>query len=163
MKVRPDWLSDWIAVLKDGRLIQWGKPWDIYYKPKTAFMAEFVGSANLRPARVVGRSTGRLVVDMQGFKLDIPAPAEQVGENVLLCLRPEAIYLAEPNADSTAYQLPAVIKRSAFLGDTMRYWLDAAGGEWIVDQPDPGAQARLFEGNVVLCIHPERVHVIAVE
>ena len=43
-------MSDWIAVMRAGRVEQWGKPSELYTIPCTAFMAQFVGSANLQPA-----------------------------------------------------------------------------------------------------------------
>jgi ABC-type Fe3+/spermidine/putrescine transport system ATPase subunit len=46
-------MSDWIAVMHQGRVEQWGTPWDIYYHPRTPFMANFVGAANLQAAVVV--------------------------------------------------------------------------------------------------------------
>ena len=45
------------------------------------------------------------------------------------------------------------------LGNIMRYWVQASGVEWIVDQSDPGGDSA-FSGEVVLSIKPERVHVI---
>src|SRR5207253_2850541 len=50
--------------------------------------------------------------------------------------------------------------KKAFLGDLMRYWVTVDGREWIVDQPDPGAR-QLFDGDVLISIRPERVHLIA--
>src|SRR5256886_16248785 len=56
-------LSDWIAVMNAGRVEQAGAPWEIYYHPRTAFLADFVGAVNLVPARVDdladGAVTGR--------------------------------------------------------------------------------------------------------
>src|SRR5262245_6917775 len=40
-------MSDWVAVMNRGRVVQWGTPWDVYYKPRTAFLADFLGSVNL--------------------------------------------------------------------------------------------------------------------
>src|SRR5262249_12971968 len=48
-------LSDLIAVLDGGRLIQMGSPHEIYYEPNSEFVANFVGAANLLPGRVVAR------------------------------------------------------------------------------------------------------------
>ncbi len=47
-------MSDWVAVMNQGHVIQWGTPWDVYYRPRTQFMAEFLGSVNLIPAAVIG-------------------------------------------------------------------------------------------------------------
>ena len=41
-------MSDWIAVMNNGRIEQWGTPWQVYHEPRTPFMAEFLGAANLR-------------------------------------------------------------------------------------------------------------------
>ena len=52
-------LSDWIAVMKDGHVEQAGSPWEIYYRPRTAFLADFVGAVNLVPATVSALEDGR--------------------------------------------------------------------------------------------------------
>ncbi|MDR7482016.1 MAG: TOBE domain-containing protein [Armatimonadota bacterium] len=53
------------------------------------------------------------------------------------------------------------VRAAAFLGALARYWIDAAGMEWIVDQPAPGE--RRYEGEVYLVLDPERTHVLAGE
>ncbi len=45
-------LSDWIAVMNAGRVEQAGTPWEIYYHPRTSFLADFVGAVNLVPGTV---------------------------------------------------------------------------------------------------------------
>src|SRR6202048_2875184 len=55
-------MSDWVAVMNHGQVIQWGSPWEIYYRPRTAFLAEFVGSVNLVWAPILGESDGSLEV-----------------------------------------------------------------------------------------------------
>jgi len=125
-------MSDWIAVMNEGRVEQAGPPGEIYYRPRTAFVAGFVGTVNLVPASALGRK----------------------GEHVL-CVRPETIRLS---ADSAA-GIRGRVKRSAFLGEVRRYWVDASGREWIVDQPDPG-EAEL-KGEVGLLVDLERAHALA--
>lgn len=158
-------MSDWIAVMRAGRVEQWGRPAELYNYPRTAFMAQFVGSANLPPAQVLARENGKLVVALndQRFAVleHVNEPAAQVGAQVLLCIRPEAIGILNTPIADDAVNLPGTVSRSAFLGNIMRYWVQASGVEWIVDQSDPGGD-RAFHGEVVLTIKPERVHVIAV-
>src|SRR5437868_3779748 len=55
-------LSDRIAVLSHGRIEQIGTPGDIYERPATAFVAEFIGSSNMLRARIVERSDERTIV-----------------------------------------------------------------------------------------------------
>lgn len=88
-------MSDWIAVMRSGRVEQWGKPAELYNYPRTEFMAQFVGSANLPPAQVLGRENGKLVVALNDKRFAVQehadVPAAKVGDRVLLCIRPEAI------------------------------------------------------------------------
>ncbi|MCC7450358.1 MAG: ABC transporter ATP-binding protein [Anaerolineae bacterium] len=153
-------MSDWVAVMNGGRVEQWGSPWDIYYHPRTAFMAGFVGSANLQPATVVQRDTGTLTVTLHDHRLSIPAPQTPVESDVLLCIRPETLTIDTAPRDPTCVSLSGVVARRAFLGHIMRYWVQIGQDEWIVDQSDPGMIAQAFDGPVVISLQPERVHVI---
>jgi ABC-type Fe3+/spermidine/putrescine transport system ATPase subunit len=157
-------MSDWIAVMRAGRVEQWGRPSELYNFPRTAFMAQFVGSANLQPAKVLARENGKLVVALNDQRFAVlehaSEPAAHVGDQVLLCIRPEAIAIRNTPMEDDAVNLPGTVSRCAFLGNIMRYWVQAGGVEWIVDQSDPGGDSA-FEGGVVLTIKPERVHVIA--
>ncbi len=159
-------MSDWVAVMNAGRVEQAGTPWEIYYRPRTAFLADFVGAVNLVPARVVESHGDHLVAEVGSVRMPVPAPSGSAsapadgfgpGADVLLCIRPETLRVGlRPAGEVT---LPGVVRRSAFLGDLMRYWVAVGEVEWIVDQPDPGA-AHPLEGPVVLSIQPGRVHVI---
>src|SRR5438552_2494370 len=63
-------LSDRIAVLSHGRIEQIGTPGDIYERPATAFVAEFIGSSNMLRARIVeGVDSGTIVVTEAGLRL----------------------------------------------------------------------------------------------
>jgi ABC-type Fe3+/spermidine/putrescine transport system ATPase subunit len=155
-------LSDWIAVMNAGKVEQAGSPWEIYYRPNTAFLADFVGAVNLVPASVSEVRDGRAVVKFGERTLSVPLPANTslaAGSEVRLCVRPEALGLAPRGAATDGASLPGTVVRKAFLGDLMRYWITIDGREWLVDQPDPGASAPL-EGDVTVQVRPERVHVI---
>jgi ABC-type Fe3+/spermidine/putrescine transport system ATPase subunit len=156
-------LSDWIAVMNAGKVEQAGSPWEIYYRPNTAFLADFVGAVNLVPGSVSEVRDGKAVVKFGERTLTVPLPANTplaAGSQVKLCVRPEALGLAARGAPTDGASLPGSVARKAFLGDLMRYWVTIDGREWIVDQPDPGASAPL-EGDVTVQVRPERVHVIA--
>ena len=158
-------LSDWIAVMNAGKVEQAGAPWEIYYHPKTAFLADFVGAVNLVPARVAEIGDGAVIVLFGPHRASVRRPADvalAAGQDVSLCVRPESFTIA-PATDSggrDGIALAGTIARRAFLGDTMRYWVRVGDREWIVDQPDPGATAPL-DGPVALSVRPERVHIIA--
>ena len=155
-------LSDWVAVMREGKVEQAGTPWDIYYRPRTAFLADFVGAVNLVPATVreIDGVSATVAFGAHELRVGVPEGVRvAAGQDVRLCIRPETLELAgEGVAGATV--LAATVARRSFLGDRMRYWVVIDGREWIVDQADPGASAPL-DGPVALALRPERVHVIA--
>jgi ABC-type Fe3+/spermidine/putrescine transport system ATPase subunit len=159
-------LSDWIAVMNSGKVEQAGAPWEIYYRPRTAFLADFVGSVNLVPAEVLDVADDLVTVGLGSQRASVRRPKDVTlvaGQEVKLCLRPESFAIGTPTANPNGgqgIQLSGTIVRRAFLGDTMRYWVKVEDREWIVDQPDPGGSATL-DGAVSLSLRPDRVHVIA--
>ena len=91
-------LSTRIAVLSGGRLVQEGRPEEVYWRPRTRFVAEFVGAANLVPVRVVERrEMGVLVETDGGARVPVGHGGREwsVGARALLCLRPEALRIDE--------------------------------------------------------------------
>jgi ABC-type Fe3+/spermidine/putrescine transport system ATPase subunit len=156
-------LSDWIAVMNAGKVEQAGTPWEIYYHPRTSFLADFVGAVNLVPGTVREVRGDEVVIAFGERTVAVRQPnglALGPGREVRLCVRPEALALRPPSADPDGVRLPGTVVRRAFLGDLMRYWVTVDGREWIVDQPDPGA-APDFDGPVTVAVKPERIHVIA--
>jgi ABC-type Fe3+/spermidine/putrescine transport system ATPase subunit len=159
-------MSDWIAVMHKGRVEQWGTPRDIYYHPRTPFMAEFVGSANLQSAMVVQRDEQALTVRLGEHCFSVPAarPSSQPGDSVQLCIRPETLTISDDASDYPGHParigLAGTITRQAFLGHVMRYWVQINGDEWIVDQSDPGTTMQQRHGPVTVWLNPERIHVI---
>jgi ABC-type Fe3+/spermidine/putrescine transport system ATPase subunit len=156
-------LSDWIAVMNAGKVEQHGSPWEIYYRPRTAFLADFVGAVNLVPATVRSIESGQAVVAFGERSIGVPVPPDvtlRPGAEVKICVRPEALGLLPPGAHADGAALPGRVARKAFLGDLMRYWVAVDGREWLVDQPDPGANVP-YDGDVIVQIRPERVHLIA--
>ena len=156
-------LSDWIAVINNGKVEQAGDPWQIYYRPRTTFIADFIGAVNLVPASVAEVRGETAVVSFGEHRLTVRTPegiAVTSGASVHLCVRPEALGLLPPDAVADGLVVKGTVARRAFLGDLMRYWVSVDGREWIVDQADPGAASPL-EGTVGIAVRPERVHLIA--
>ena len=157
-------LSDWVAVMNAGKVEQAGVPWEIYYHPKTAFLADFVGAVNLVPSIVRDVRDGIATVSLGATHAPVRVPEGMTlstGASVQLCIRPESLALRPTTASADGQVLvPGTVARKAFLGDLMRYWVTVDGREWIVDQPDPGA-ATPYDGAVQVAIRPERIHIIA--
>jgi ABC-type Fe3+/spermidine/putrescine transport system ATPase subunit len=154
-------MSDWIAVMSRGVVVQWGRPSEIYYRPRTPFVADFVGSVNVIRAPRLDAIGDRVRVEVAGQPLELPGapPPPQSGE-VLLSIRPESLRLARPGqGGGGALALPGEVVRRTFLGHLMRYTVRVGDGEWLIDLSDPGAQDAL-EGRVDVLLDPARVHVV---
>src|SRR5919109_466765 len=91
-------MSDWVAVMNHGRVVQWGTPWEAYYQPRTPFMANFLGSVNLVRAPVLDAGPGSVVVRLGLQALELPVAAPVQGEQALLSIRPETLDFGEPGA-----------------------------------------------------------------
>jgi ABC-type Fe3+/spermidine/putrescine transport system ATPase subunit len=122
-------LSDRIAVLADGRVVQLGEPPELYWRPRNRLVAEALGSANLLPVRVVEeRDTGVVIEAPGGARVPI-ATAEgawRLGARGLLCMRPESLGLIEA-AMARAPGLLGTVALRVFEGNRHSYEVDIGG------------------------------------
>ena len=156
-------MSDWIAVMNQGRVVQYGSPWEIYYRPRTSFMADFVGAVNLVRTRLIASEDGQVTLDLGGQHLVVPRGDFNPNgrSEILLSVRPESLGLgAEPPTDPGLVPLRGQVVRHSFHGNLMRYWIRIADQDWVVDCPDPGASETL-DGDVYVAVNPRRAHLIA--
>jgi ABC-type Fe3+/spermidine/putrescine transport system ATPase subunit len=151
-------MSDWVAVMNLGRVVQWGTPWDVYNRPRTAFMADFLGSVNLIRAQVVEASDTSVQVKLADRTLRVALDEPVCTQDVLLSIRPETLTLARSPAPELV-ELRGEVVRREFLGHLMRYTIRIGHQDWLVDEPDPGSRAQA-EGAVGVLVNPHRVHVI---
>jgi ABC-type Fe3+/spermidine/putrescine transport system ATPase subunit len=156
-------MSDRIAVMDRGRVVQVGPPHEIYSRPATRFVADFVGLANFAPGRVGGFAGAAVEVDTAVGRLLVRCPERRPapGDAVMLVIRPEAVRLrsdAPPAGGPNV--LKGVIAARSFLGGMVRYWVDVGTAErWIADLHAPGGRAP-FEGAVFVEIVGEDVHLL---
>jgi ABC-type Fe3+/spermidine/putrescine transport system ATPase subunit len=156
-------MSDWVAVMNAGKVVQFGPPWDIYYHPRTPFMADFVGTVNLVRGLVASAERDAAHVRVGDETIVVPGDwaSLEAGREVVLSIRPESLRVA-PAGDGHAHAgaaFPGEVVRHTFLGRLMRYAVKSGDQEWLVDQPDPGAGAPL-EGSVLVQVNASRVHII---
>jgi putrescine transport system ATP-binding protein len=121
-------LAQRIAVMRDGRIEQIGTPRDVYEKPATRFVADFLGRANVLGGRVVGRDGAFLRVDTgdDGLVLRALSPLDiAAGTEVWVAVRPENITFEECGHANRA---DGVVRAAAYVGDESRYELAIAGG-----------------------------------
>ncbi len=113
-------LSDRIAVMARGRIVQFGTPREIYEHPTDPFVADFIGQASFLPGQVETSGDGRVRVRLQaGQALEVESPRSwNTGADVLVAVRPERIVLA---GDRTENVLPGTIKSHLYLGARHQY------------------------------------------
>jgi ABC-type Fe3+/spermidine/putrescine transport system ATPase subunit len=151
-------MSDWVAVMNHGRVVQWGTPWDVYYRPKTPFMADFLGSVNLVRAPIVAADAAHVTVQLGAASVALPFEGPTPSAEALLAIRPETLELNGAPSEGCIGLHGEVVRRT-FLGHLMRYIVRVDGQDWLVDQPDPGS-GGLADGPVTVLVNPRRVHVL---
>jgi len=122
-------ISDRIAVMRAGSLEQIGPPAEIYSRPATAFVAEFMGVTNLLTGTVLGNAGGRLRIGVGGIELVAHGRGVAKDSRVSLSLRPETLRLLRPGEAEPARwsRIEAVVGRIELLGATTRVECVAAG------------------------------------
>jgi len=141
-------VSDRIAVMSGGSVVQDGSAEDLYHRPATEFVARFVGRVNLIAAEVKGAHAGALDVEALGgvIRVRSRATGARVGDRVQLVLRPEAIVLA---ATPVAAALSGTIEARTFLGEKVEYRVRCGGESLQVVGYNAGPGSALAAGSVV--------------
>ena len=108
-------MADQVAIMSAGRLVQLGPPADLYRRPASKFVAEFLGETNFLPGQVIDSGNGRTKIRTAAGELlsAHPVPASAAGGSVLVSLRPEALI---PVPDGAASLRGRVIE-SQYLGE----------------------------------------------
>jgi len=129
-------LSDRIAIMESGRVVQAGPPRTVYEHPVSAFVAKFLGESNLLP----GEAAGPVLRRPDGTALRAANTAQGPA---LLFVRPEKLALQTgPAAEGNS--VAGRVVRSAFLGNLIRTELDVGGGQVLVIDAANGARAVQF-------------------
>ena len=146
-------MSDAIVVLKDGIVHQVGTPQEIYFEPKTAFVADFIGTTNLISLKA--KSGNRVTYGGVSFASSNPV---KEGVEYVASVRPESAGLSKDPVENQV-NLKARITNTMFLGEKVRYFLqDALDKEWIVDAFDPGR--TIHQGEVYVTFPAEKAWII---
>ncbi len=149
-------VSDRIIVMNEGTIAQEGSPADLYERPADAFVADFIGGANLVRCEVVGRQDGKAMVRLGPLTLDLPSPLQP--QQAILVVRPSSVRLQR---DPTPNSIAAEVRKATYLGSHWDYTLATAIGELFVTQQDavrhePGA-------TVHVTLAPERLALVGAE
>lgn len=105
-------MADRIGVMHQGRLIQVGTPAEVYEQPRTRFVAEFLGAANVLPIAVRDGRPTLPCGSVLDTRTSVPPDA------AWLAVRPERVVISEPNIPN---RLPGVVVQRSYAGETLTH------------------------------------------
>jgi len=141
-------ISDRIAVMKDGKIMQIGTPSEIYAKPQNPFVAGFIGVSNFLDCDVEKDN----MVNIKGeLKIKMPLKKDFVGK-AKLSARPEQLFFAKEG-------MPGTIRFSTFLGDFVEYEVVLDDGQELIINEYTKDHSEILENNqkVFIAFDPNRV------
>ena len=162
-------ISDRIAVMNKGKIEQLGRPEDVYERPATQFVAEFLGASNLIDGTYRGERDGWGTVELGGGDtIRIPRGAQSAsGSPVRVGVRPEKLHVygngGEVPADHNS--IGATLRNAVFVGVSYQYFFDASGGRQLsaFDRNSGGGAIAAPGARVRLAWRPEHTFVIPAE
>jgi iron(III) transport system ATP-binding protein len=150
-------ISDRIAVMEAGRIVQLDSAEALYRRPATAFVAGFIGRANLLHATVESVSPDQTTLDIGGQKIAIRAQgAPAPGDPVSVVVRPEAIAIV-----SSQTGLTGVVQSRTYLGDKIEYEVTFGGQLLNIVRFNPADDEGVSPGTTVsISIAPADVRLV---
>ena len=152
-------LSHEIAVMSDGRIVQIGSPRDIYERPRTKFVADFIGSTNFLDGQIVARDAAsglwQVTTELGTFKVASDHTFNQ-GDKVAVSIRPEDVEVlaAQPPAGDPANVVRGIVDQTVFLGDVIDLKVKV-GNQLMQVRTHPGVPAAIG-GETFLRMRPEK-------
>jgi iron(III) transport system ATP-binding protein len=150
-------ISDRIAIMNAGQIVQIGTAEDLYQRPAARFVATFLGDANLIESKVIDAGMDRITLSIDGGRWDIATSERHpAGSNVLAVVRPESIRLSETDGN-----LKGQIVSGTYLGSKVEYLVRVGSQTLQVVQPNPTRGTRFAEGAEVAVSLPRAdVHIL---
>jgi spermidine/putrescine transport system ATP-binding protein/putrescine transport system ATP-binding protein len=125
-------LSDRVAVMAQGNVLQMASPQVLYSQPVSVEVADFIGQMNFFKARVVEMQGVRALVEAEGLGQMTVSTDESFAKtdaNVVVALRPEKLLLSSQQDSDTANSVKGTLSTSAYLGDRSHFYVSVNGFE----------------------------------
>jgi iron(III) transport system ATP-binding protein len=140
-------LSHQVAVMNQGRIQQVGSPRDIYERPQTQFVADFVGTTNFVEG-VVRESCAEARFYMIDTKIGLlhsySVETVKPGDKVILSIRPEDVRLSQQPLEAGTNVLNGVVDQKVFLGESLD-WVVKVGARTMLSRTHPTIYTRIGE------------------
>lgn len=153
-------LSDRIVVMNQGHIEQVGTPEEIYQRPASVFVADFIGRANFIEANVLERQDGHAVASILGEKIRLACnPDLRPGDPAYAVIRPEGIRVAPPNKN-----ISGEVKTAVYLGSSVEYELEVESYTLLAMDTNPMDGGIFREGSPIsVQIDPLRSYLLPVD
>lgn len=152
-------MADRVAVMKDGEILQVGTPMDLYSNPKTPFIADFVGTSNIIPGKMVNRQNDLTEVQIGHQTIKSVQSADK--DDIQVVIRPENIHVLHDSSTEYDNVFEGEVLFSTYLGSTVRYDIKVEDYTLTVDTTyESGSNILKGGASVKLGISPERVLII---
>ncbi|MCW4047824.1 MAG: ABC transporter ATP-binding protein [Candidatus Bathyarchaeota archaeon] len=155
-------ISDRIAVMKKGKIVQVGTPQELYMKPNSLFVANFIGESNFLEGSVAEANNGSLVIELRGgAKVHAFGKGLAKDERAIVVIRPEVLTVEKPSYQGKN-MLRGVVEKISFEGTFIRYVIRLES-EDVVIVIKPSLTERWFDigDSITLSFESEKVHVFA--
>ena len=156
-------MSDRLAVMRDGKIIQIGQPHEIYEQPGDTYVADFLGVSNLMPVSIVERGPGsRCMAKLGETMLEVAHGGLDAPDSAHAVIRPERVRV-EPYESAGGNRVPALVERLVYLGSATQLILRlATGAELQVLLQNDGSQQDMAHGTPVRAyLPPDALRVLA--
>lgn len=149
-------LSDRIIIMNNGIIEQIGTPMEIYYKPNTRFVSEFIGAANYLEGKIQSVEKGKAAVDIGGVIKTIDYDgSKKTGEYCTAVLRPEAVILGRTGA------FPCKVNKTTFMGSYIEYSVQALQTQLNIEVSNPRGKEIFQAGDAAMIdFLPENIHIL---
>ncbi|MGH3305916.1 MAG: ABC transporter ATP-binding protein [Streptosporangiaceae bacterium] len=143
-------MSDRLAVMRDGKIVQVGPPAEVYEEPAYTYVADFLGVSNLMPVDVVSQGPGaRCEVKLGDCLLTVEHGGVDTPDRAHAVVRPERVRIEEFGS-AGPNRVPAMVERLVYLGSSTQVFLRlAAGANVQVLLPNDGVRTGLAQGTPV--------------
>jgi len=156
-------ISDRIAVIKKGKILQVGTPKELYMTPKSVFVAYFIGESNFLEGYVSNLSKRGAVIELRGG-IKVQARVQKTmekGEKVVLAIRPETIVI-EKGIKKSKNSILGIVERITFEGTDIRYEVRLRNQDLVVVVKPSLVEEWLNVGeNVTVSFSSGKTHVFA--
>ncbi|MEO8345642.1 MAG: ABC transporter ATP-binding protein [Betaproteobacteria bacterium] len=147
-------MSDAVAVMNHGVIEQFGTPREVFERPRTEFVARFMGANNVLRGRVASNESELQAVELGTGRIHVRAGGKHVGDRILVTVRPENMSLSRGDVSSgnVSSGISAIVTSVVYHGATTHVYMAAGEEPLVAHLPNRASDdLRLTEGDSLRC------------